>query len=35
VKVVRKKNELQGALEPLRGGRIALVPTMGAFHEGT
>ena len=34
MKIVRKKGELQGALEPLRGGRIALVPTMGAFHEG-
>lgn len=34
VKVVRAKNELRSALEPLRGGRIGLVPTMGAFHEG-
>jgi len=34
VKVVRTKIELRGALEPFRRGRIALVPTMGAFHEG-
>jgi pantoate--beta-alanine ligase len=34
VKVVQSKNELRSALEPLRGGRIGLVPTMGAFHEG-
>jgi len=34
VKVVRAKDELRGALEPLRGGRIGLVPTMGSFHEG-
>lgn len=34
VKVVRRKDELRSALEPLRGGRIGLVPTMGAFHEG-
>ena len=34
MKVVRAKNELRRALEPLRGGRIGLVPTMGAFHEG-
>jgi pantoate--beta-alanine ligase len=34
VKVVRTKSELGGALEPFRAGRIGLVPTMGAFHEG-
>ena len=34
MKVVRRKDELRRALEPLRGGRIGLVPTMGAFHEG-
>jgi pantoate--beta-alanine ligase len=34
MKVVRSKDELRSALEPLRGGRIGLVPTMGAFHEG-
>ncbi len=34
MKVVRTKNELRSALEPLRGGRVGLVPTMGAFHEG-
>jgi len=34
VKVVRRKDELRSELEPLRGGRIGLVPTMGAFHEG-
>jgi len=34
VKVVRAIEELRSSLEPLRGGRIGLVPTMGAFHEG-
>jgi len=34
VKVVRTKSELRALLEPLRGGRVGLVPTMGAFHEG-
>ena len=34
VKVVRTKNELRALLEPLRAGRVGLVPTMGAFHEG-
>lgn len=34
MKVVRGKDELRSALEPLRSGRIGLVPTMGAFHEG-
>ncbi len=31
---IRLKRELRDALEPLRAGRIGLVPTMGAFHEG-
>jgi pantoate--beta-alanine ligase len=30
----RKIAELEEALDPLRGGAIGLVPTMGAFHEG-
>jgi pantoate--beta-alanine ligase len=34
MKVVRSKDELRIALEPLRGGCIGLVPTMGAFHDG-
>ena len=34
VKVVRTKKELRSLLAPFRGGRIGLVPTMGAFHEG-
>lgn len=34
MKVVRARDELRSALEPRRGGRIGLVPTMGAFHEG-
>jgi pantoate--beta-alanine ligase len=34
VKVVRTKSELRAALEPFRAGRVGLVPTMGAFHEG-
>jgi pantoate--beta-alanine ligase len=34
MKVARAKGELRSALEPLRTGRIALVPTMGAFHDG-
>jgi pantoate--beta-alanine ligase len=32
--VCRTIDELRAALEPVRGGRIALVPTMGALHEG-
>lgn len=28
------KEELRNMLEPLRGGRLVLVPTMGALHEG-
>jgi pantoate--beta-alanine ligase len=34
VKLVRTIAELRHALEPHRRGTIALVPTMGAFHEG-
>jgi len=34
VKIVRSKDELRALLDPLRRGRIGLVPTMGAFHEG-
>jgi pantoate--beta-alanine ligase len=34
VKVVHTKNEQRALLEPFRRGRIGLVPTMGAFHEG-
>ncbi|MGA9761888.1 MAG: pantoate--beta-alanine ligase [Gaiellaceae bacterium] len=34
MKVVHAKSELRSALEPLRAGRVGLVPTMGAFHEG-
>jgi pantoate--beta-alanine ligase len=34
LKVVRAKSELRAELAPLRTGRIALVPTMGAFHDG-
>jgi len=35
VRTLRTIREVRAALEPLRGGsRIALVPTMGAFHEG-
>jgi pantoate--beta-alanine ligase len=34
VKTLRTIAELDAALEPLRGSRIGLVPTMGAFHEG-
>jgi pantoate--beta-alanine ligase len=32
--VARTIRELEQTLEPLRGASIALVPTMGAFHEG-
>jgi pantoate--beta-alanine ligase len=34
VKIVRTIAELRAALEPRRRETIALVPTMGAFHEG-
>ena len=34
MKIVRTIAELRAALEPRRGETIALVPTMGAFHEG-
>jgi pantoate--beta-alanine ligase len=32
--LVRTIREVDRALDPLRGGSIGLVPTMGAFHEG-
>jgi len=36
MRIVRSKDELRSLLAPTRreGGRIALVPTMGSFHEG-
>jgi pantoate--beta-alanine ligase len=34
MKVVRTVDELRAALEPRRHETIALVPTMGAFHQG-
>ena len=34
MKIVRTIAELRAALEPRRGETLALVPTMGAFHEG-
>lgn len=34
MRTVRTIADVRGALGPLRGGEIALVPTMGAFHEG-
>ena len=34
MKIVRTVGELRAALEPRRRETIALVPTMGAFHEG-
>ena len=34
MKLVRTIAELRDALEPNRNETIALVPTMGAFHEG-
>jgi pantoate--beta-alanine ligase len=34
VKIVRRIDELDATLAPLRTGSIGLVPTMGAFHAG-
>lgn len=34
MQIASTKNELRAALAPLRGGRLVLVPTMGALHEG-
>jgi len=34
MRVVRTADELREALEPLRGGELGLVPTMGAYHAG-
>jgi pantoate--beta-alanine ligase len=34
VRVVRTPTELQETLDPLRGGELGLVPTMGAYHAG-
>ena len=34
MRLARTVSELHGSLEPLRGGSVGLVPTMGAFHEG-
>jgi pantoate--beta-alanine ligase len=34
VKLARTKAELRAALAELRGGRVGLVPTMGALHDG-
>jgi pantoate--beta-alanine ligase len=34
MRVVVKITEARGALRPLRAGSVALVPTMGALHEG-
>lgn len=34
MRTVRTIAEVRAALEPLRGGTIGLVPTMGAFHAG-
>jgi pantoate--beta-alanine ligase len=34
VRVARTADELRGALDPLRGGELGLVPTMGAYHAG-
>ena len=34
MKLLRTIAELRDALEPRRGGTIALIPTMGAFHAG-
>ncbi|HST25232.1 MAG TPA: pantoate--beta-alanine ligase [Gaiellaceae bacterium] len=34
MRTIRTIRELRAALDPLRAGRIGLVPTMGAFHTG-
>lgn len=34
MQIASTKKELRAALAPLRGGRLVLVPTMGALHEG-
>ena len=34
MRIVRTVGEARAALAPLRSGTIALVPTMGAYHEG-
>lgn len=34
MQTARTKEELRSVLAPLRGGRMVLVPTMGALHEG-
>jgi pantoate--beta-alanine ligase len=34
VRVVRTPAQLRETLEPLRGGELGLVPTMGAYHAG-
>ena len=34
MKVARTTADVRAALEPLRGGSVGLVPTMGALHEG-
>jgi pantoate--beta-alanine ligase len=34
VRLLRTARDVRAALEPLRGGQIGLVPTMGAYHEG-
>ena len=34
MRIVRTAADLREALEPLRGGELGLVPTMGAYHAG-
>ena len=34
MRIVRTIDDLRPALEPLRGGELGLVPTMGAYHGG-
>ena len=34
MQTARSKDELRSLLAPMRGGRVVLVPTMGALHEG-